>query len=442
MRILHYTIGFQPVRTGGLVKYASDLIQAEGKLQNHVMVLYPGSIKADFRFRIEQDSLKSNGTIEIFSLVKSQPLPLAGGIREPQRFMVPVDVKVYEQFLINSKPDLIHVHSLMGLHLEFFLAARNLNIPIVFTTHDYFGLSTEPNLFYDGRSFDEHDDLKFWELIARTAPSTVRDRLNQLPGYSVVRDVLKSVSMSRFKSPRIPIKDADLESTNRTVSYSDLNQLRQYYMQMLRLVDFYLFNSPIARKVYEHNLPFPIDGSVIPVTSKDISLQRINIPSKRLPEHARIAYIGPRADFKGFNEFIQLSELLESSDMKFVTYGYEPKSGIQSVTELGRFDRSQLTSVYDSIDVLVVPSRWKETFGLIVVEALSRGVHVFVSENVGAGDLLPKYFVYHNLRELCCKLASRELPEISVTLPSFDMHVRTVLDLYSKVIRRKAIEEK
>lgn len=44
MRVLHYTLGFPPYRSGGLTKYALDLMLAEQALGLDVCALYPGSI--------------------------------------------------------------------------------------------------------------------------------------------------------------------------------------------------------------------------------------------------------------------------------------------------------------------------------------------------------------------------------------------------------------
>ena len=45
----------------------------------------------------------------------------------------------------------------------------------------------------------------------------------------------------------------------------------------------------------------------------------------------------------------------------------------------------------DNIDILILPSVWYETFGFTVQEALSYGVPVMVSENVGAKDIIENY---------------------------------------------------
>ena len=48
----------------------------------------------------------------------------------------------------------------------------------------------------------------------------------------------------------------------------------------------------------------------------------------------------------------------------------------------------ELPYVMGTFDVLVVPSQWYETFGFTVLEALSYGLPVIVTENVGAKDLI------------------------------------------------------
>jgi glycosyltransferase involved in cell wall biosynthesis len=58
------------------------------------------------------------------------------------------------------------------------------------------------------------------------------------------------------------------------------------------------------------------------------------------------------------------------------------------IDDRGRYDRSDLNLVFESMDVLVVPSTWPETFGFVVVEALSFGLPVVCSDLVGASFLI------------------------------------------------------
>ncbi len=53
-----------------------------------------------------------------------------------------------------------------------------------------------------------------------------------------------------------------------------------------------------------------------------------------------------------------------------------------------RYAYTELGEIFDHTDVLVAPSIWYETFGFTVLEALSYGVPVVISGNVGAKDIL------------------------------------------------------
>lgn len=54
----------------------------------------------------------------------------------------------------------------------------------------------------------------------------------------------------------------------------------------------------------------------------------------------------------------------------------------------GRYTYADLETIFDNTDLVIVPSVWQETFGYIVLEALSCGVPVLLSGNVGAKDIL------------------------------------------------------
>lgn len=53
-----------------------------------------------------------------------------------------------------------------------------------------------------------------------------------------------------------------------------------------------------------------------------------------------------------------------------------------------RYSYDELKNIFDNTDILVAPSIWYETFGFTVLEALSYGIPVVISGNVGAKDIL------------------------------------------------------
>ena len=113
----------------------------------NVIALYPGRIKI-FSYDLVIESAKSRG-FECYELINSLPLALFGGFTEPDEFMKKCDKRVYYNFLKKINPDIIHVHSLMGIHKEFFESAHELGIKIFFTSHDYYGLAPVPNFYFN-----------------------------------------------------------------------------------------------------------------------------------------------------------------------------------------------------------------------------------------------------------------------------------------------------
>lgn len=102
---------------------------------------------------------------------------------------------------------------------------------------------------------------------------------------------------------------------------------------------------------------------------------------------------------------------------------FEPSRMSPYIKQHARYNYNQLEQIMDKTDVLIVPSVWKETFGYTVIEALSFGVPVIVSENVGAKDIIPKgcgiiveNFDAGNLEKVVEKLSPDDLRRMNDTI--------------------------
>lgn len=144
--ILHYTLGFSPYRSGGLIRYAKDLMLAQQKLGHSVVALYPGG--TSFLRKccyIHKDSLYDS--IMSFEMSNPQPVPLMYGIKdvESETSSKKLDKSSFKRMLDEVNPDVFHVHTLMGLPLEYLQEVHERGIRIVYTSHDYFGLCPKVN---------------------------------------------------------------------------------------------------------------------------------------------------------------------------------------------------------------------------------------------------------------------------------------------------------
>lgn len=419
MKILHYTLGFQPQRTGGLIKYAEDLMLEQMDQGHQVLALYPGNIRL-FSKKVGIKKVSSR-RFECYELLNSLPLALFGGISEPSAFMTPCNNNVYRAFLEKVQPDIIHIHSLIGLHKEFLEIAKNLNIRVVFTSHDYYGLAPVPHFYFNGVDYSDKNTNLAWNIMSSNALSVKKLRFFQVPFYPTIRKILKLLGKNPKSKKNLVIRDI--------IEEQDYSRLRHYYKEMFSLIDGYLFNSQLAEKVYGQNGIRPTNSMIASISNSSIKLhQRMNISHEKI----RIAYIGPDEEYKGYFDFIDFAGTLDRGSYEVVTYGHLPNEESPSfIEQKGYFTKGTIDSVYENIDILIVPSKWKETFGLITVEALSYGVSVFVSENVGSKDLLPESHVFKDKEDLLTKIVNNELGQI--LLKTMEEHVEEVVSYYERV---------
>lgn len=146
MRILHYTLGFSSYRSGGLVKYANDLMQAQMELGHLVVALYPGGTSLlEKSCHVHWD--KTYDGIRSFEMTNPLPVPLMYGVKDTESATNSQNLDFYsfECLLDDVKPEVFHVHTLMGLPLEYLQIVHDLGIRIVYTSHDYFGLCPKVN---------------------------------------------------------------------------------------------------------------------------------------------------------------------------------------------------------------------------------------------------------------------------------------------------------
>lgn len=419
MKILHYTLGFQPQRTGGLIKYAEDLMLEQMDQGHQVLSLYPGNIRL-FSKKVGIKKVSSR-RFECYELLNSLPLALFGGISEPSAFMTPCNNNVYRAFLEKVQPDIIHIHSLIGLHKEFLEIAKNLNIRVVFTSHDYYGLAPVPHFYFNGVDYSDKNTNLAWNIMSSNALSVEKLRFFQVPFYPTIRKILKVLGKNPKSKKNLVIRDI--------IEEQDYSRLRHYYKEMFSLIDGYLFNSQLAEKVYGQNGIRPTNSMIASISNSSIKLhQRMNISHEKI----RIAYIGPDEEYKGYFDFIDFAGTLDRGSYEVATYGHLPNEESPSfIEQKGYFTKGTIDSVYENIDILIVPSKWKETFGLITVEALSYGVSVFVSENVGSKDLLPESHVFKDKEDLLTKIVNNELGQI--LLKTMEEHVEEVVSYYERV---------
>lgn len=147
MIIIHYTLGFPPLRSGGLTKYALDLMKEQANLGHKVIAMIPRMNVFSFQKGVKITKVQCDYGLDCYALYSAIPIPLLYGVKSPEDYICynKGNKVLIQSFLSMIKPDVIHIHTLMGLPMEFLETAKEQGIRTIFTTHDYYGLCPKVN---------------------------------------------------------------------------------------------------------------------------------------------------------------------------------------------------------------------------------------------------------------------------------------------------------
>jgi len=254
------------------------------------------------------------------------------------------DAKIRElcvDWLQQNRPDLIHFHSMQRLTASVLKAASQLNIPYAVTVHDAWWLSEHQFLL------DANDEL-------------VDDRqLNPMISSQSAKDPANAVKRAQYLATR-------LQYAERVFAVSE------YQANVYRRNGF-------DNVVLNHNGVFTPEEQIQP---------------DRQSEKLRIGYLGGQSAHKGFDFLQSIVEKNTFANLEFVIVNlfkdrdYQEKTewGASLVEMVGKYSADAMSEFYADIDVLIAPSIWPESFGLVSREASLHGVWVVAADAGGLAE--------------------------------------------------------
>lgn len=250
----------------------------------------------------------------------------------------------FERFLIEQKPDLLHVHHLAGHAASLVSVARRLGIPIVLQIQDWWFLCARVNYFD-------------WAGNRCTGPS--------------LEKCARCASLTKIPPATL---------TNRVMHWLRRRAARA----ALRAANAYVVGSNAIRDDYAAVVPRSKPFHVIPYGIAIDTLRERRVAA-RLP--IRFGYVGSISPHKGVHVAVEAMRGIDRSQATLhiwgnadaypdYTSGMNPGAGV--VFE-GRFPEDAKERVFAAMDVLLVPSIGLESFGLAPREAMARGVPVIAT---------------------------------------------------------------
>lgn len=389
MKILHYALGFPPYRSGGLTKFCVDLMVQQAREGHSVAMLWPGQmrfISKKVTIKKQKSEKVKDQNIQSFEIVNPLPVSFDEGIADIATFTKNGGKKAYEELLDEFQPDVIHVHTLMGVHKSFLETAKNKKIRLVFTAHDFFPICPKVTMFHHGAICSSIQTCGECGKCNATALSVKKIKILQSPLYRKLKD---SALVKKLRKQHRDgyLSETTVDDTVESVGTAeDYKRLRNYYYSLLKLMDMIHYNSSVTGNVYESVFDLP-NSTIVDITHSDIKDHR------RLRKYSndkiRIRYLGPQGGGKGFFLLKAALDKLWSKQQNFcLDVHFTPTKMSPYIKIHDRYSYAELEKIFDETDVMVAPSVWYETFGFTVLEALSYGVPVVISGNVGAKDIL------------------------------------------------------
>lgn len=456
MNILHYTIGLPPRRSGGSVQYAHDLIVEQQRQGHNVMVLTCG----DTLMRGRRCTIKKNPSrCDITSYRLTNPLTptLIYGTRDPrqQHRDIKIDTAAITRFITRNKIEILHLHTLQGLHRDIVELFKRHRVKIVYTTHDFHGICPRYNLIdLYGNLCDKVDSGKCarcnanepGDTFLRLANSTLYQRfktlniISRLKKKHAPRQTACTTITPVDDTPR-PTHDQSTTAGQPTVTTAaqEYSDLIDYYNSYFDLIDQFHFNSTQTRDRFTHFLG-KRPGEVIEVVTAGIADKRLPLDTKahhsnKIPQSpstrdsserptasdsngprtVKLCYIGSLNTYKGFQNLKKAIMQLHEQGIDnlhldvYAGTGESTDPDCRAIHYHLPYDYRRVDDIMYHTDAVVVPSVWYETFSLVTLEALSHGRPAIVSSHVGARDIVARYspqFIYDTTDQLTALLAT------------------------------------
>jgi glycosyltransferase involved in cell wall biosynthesis len=413
-RVLHVVHGWPPESFGGTESYARWLAVRQARSRRTVVLARsrdPESATGDLRV------LEDEGcSVHLLTNHFDQRNPLARSSlhwRVAHRALATACVDV----------DLIHVHHLAGLSLGLALATAVRSLPVVLQLQDWWLLCARANLL-------DHEQ--------RLCPGPLPTRcsrclpLTRRPGRRIWNPALYRLRGALAR--RLVRRSRRILAGSHAIvgSVTELGLLR--------------------------DVATPVE--VIPYGVALADEIRPGEPRAGCGTPIRLGFIGSLLPHKGLDAFLSAMSASEelcsafsieawgdpSVDSRF-TERLRQVAGSVPLTFHGNFEESAKPSVFRAIDVLVVPSRGLESFGLVVREAAHQGVPSLVGDrgalgqldDLGAGCLSfdpdDPAAVRAALRELARPGAIDRLRRALVPVKGMDEHALEVERFYERALR-------
>jgi glycosyltransferase involved in cell wall biosynthesis len=391
LRLLHVVHDFLPRHRAGVEVYVSALA-TELARRHHVTVLTsdydPARAHGEVIWRVYDDlpvvELVNNWEHASFAESYSSPL---------------VNRRI-EQVLEATRPDVIHLHSLLNFSFDLPAIASRMGIPVVATLHDYTLVCPSGGQRLHRAEAHICDEIEP-ERCARCVPDSVFGTklavggLTQAAGAPLM--LRRAAGYARAHAPALA-RLAQRAAKGRALQPSADNITTRLAAARRAMAGISLFVAPsqfMARAFTALGAPA---GRV---TVSDYGMPPLTRSSGRAASGGplRVGFVGSLVPHKGAHVLVEAMRQLPPGDALLTIFGnpqvdpgyaaqLQDRAAGAPVAFGSAFDDAARADVYAALDLLAVPSLWLENSPLVIHEAFQAGIPVVGSDIGGIPELV------------------------------------------------------
>ena len=282
--------------------------------------------------------------------IQNYAIVMPRGRSYAESYSNPNVTEIVSGLLDDLEPDLVHIHCMQDLGIGPIAIAKARGIPVVLSVHDFWWLCEyqfmiRPNGQYCGQNPIQIENCR--GCVDRMGRARTR--------FDLLQEAVAQVDLITYPSQFA--RDLSVASgfpEDRSVVWEN----------GVRKPDAGFFAAQTARRARDPRLVFGFLGG--PSQIKGWPLIKAAFETLN------------QGDFAGF---------LVDASLDQTWWANTDITKMQGDWRVHpRFDQKDIDAFYAKIDVLLFPSQWKETFGLTIREAVSRGIRVIQTDSGGTAE--------------------------------------------------------
>jgi len=398
-RVLMVNHGFPPDFNGGSEVYAQtlslELLRSQQCADVHVFAREHDPYRSDFCVRETRDALNSDLKVSLMNYAREAPY---------YRFLADAIDDAFGGVVDRVKPDIVHFHHLNHLSLGLAAAAKRRGAKVVYTIHDYWLMCPRGQFIVTGITPSPSGEP--WSLCdgqddRKCAQRCFAGRYGTLNSTAGADPFDEEAYWTSWISRRM--QEVHQMCSHVDVFIAPSKHLYQKYVDE--------FQIPEEKILYE---PYGFDR-------ERFSGRRRSLPKVTSDDPYMFAYIGRHQPAKGINLLVDAALQLawdtsepprsgrgDAADVppfRVAIFGRQNDNSTRALRRKidehpsphakklfewrSEYDNVDVvTTVFDHVDCIVVPSIWEENSPLVIQEALQCGVPSITADFGGMGELV------------------------------------------------------